>query len=148
MPELSSKPVYTMGVASELIGLSSHSLRLYEREGLIIPHRTSTRRRLYSDIELAKTRNIHEMIKENGMNFAGIRHLLSLIPCWKIQNDKCTKCTHFKNFLNNSKPCWARADNCQNGRKSCRQCPVYRQSTSLCDLKEMIFPEIKAQNRA
>ena len=147
MPELSSNPVYTIGVASELLGLSSPSLRVYEREGLIMPHRTSTKRRLYSDIELAKTRNIHEMIKEDGLNLVGIRHLLSLIPCWKIQSNGCFNCEHFNNFPNNSGPCWADNRNCQNDRKLCRECPVYRQSTSLCNLKEMIFPEIKAENR-
>lgn len=54
MSKLSHKPVYTIGVTSELLGIPPHTLRLYEKEGLILSHRTSTNRRLFSDVELAE----------------------------------------------------------------------------------------------
>ena len=140
MPELSNKPVYTIGVASELLGLSTHSLRLYEREGLILPHRTKTNRRLYSDVELGKAANIHNMIQEKGLNFAAIRNLLALIPCWKICCYKCVKCEHWSTFFDCDKPCWTKAERCRKEQELCRDCPVYLESTDLIKIKHMIYP--------
>ena len=140
MPELSNKPVYTIGVASELLGISTHSLRLYEKEGLVLPHRTKTNRRLYSDVELGKAGNIHKVIQEKGLNFAAIRQLLSLIPCWKICGYKCTKCEHWSNFFVSGQPCWVSAEACQKEPKLCRECPVYMESTDLSKMKQMIYP--------
>ena len=48
------EPVYTPAVVANKLHLSTHTLRLYEAEGLIIPCRTNTGRRLYSDVELEK----------------------------------------------------------------------------------------------
>ena len=53
-PRDSNEPVYTIGVAAMKLGISVHSLRQYENEGLIIPFKTATGRRLYSDLELEK----------------------------------------------------------------------------------------------
>jgi hypothetical protein len=38
------EPIYTTGVAAKKLGVSPHTLRLYEAEGLIIPYRTDTGR--------------------------------------------------------------------------------------------------------
>ncbi len=140
MPELSNKPVYTIGVASELLGISTHSLRLYEKEGLLLPHRTKTKRRLYSDVELGKASNIHKIIQEKGLNFAAIRQLLALIPCWEICGYKCTKCEHWSTFFYTGKPCWNRAEACQQEHKLCRECPVYLGSVDLTNIKHMVYP--------
>ncbi|MBN2289165.1 MAG: MerR family transcriptional regulator [Candidatus Glassbacteria bacterium] len=139
MQALSNKPLYTIGVASELLGLSPHSLRLYEREGLILPHRTATKRRLYSDVEVAKVKNIHLMVQDKGLNFAAVRHLLSLIPCWKIRADNCVKCRQLNAFLQDGQPCWVTAGKNKRNRDVCRDCRVYLNSTDLGGLKEMIY---------
>jgi hypothetical protein len=41
------EPVYTIGVAARLLGVSPHMLRLLERKGLVEPLRTRKRARLY-----------------------------------------------------------------------------------------------------
>jgi MerR family transcriptional regulator, heat shock protein HspR len=146
MKELSNKPLYTIGVASDLLGLSSHSLRLYEKEGLILTHRTATNRRLYSDVELAKAKNIHKLIQESGLNFAAVRHLLSIIPCWKIQNSDCAECKRFTDFLSSDRPCWSDSESCKNKGEQCRDCPVYQRSTGFCEVKELISVEIAVEN--
>ncbi|MFC1613821.1 MerR family transcriptional regulator [Gemmatimonadota bacterium] len=147
MQELSNKPVYTIGVASELLDLSPHSLRLYEKEGLILPHRTATNRRIYSDVELAKVKNIRKLIQESGLNFSAIRHILSSIPCWKFNNSDCSACAHFIDFLNMDQPCWINSENCKNKGELCRDCPVYQHSTGFCNIKEMISEETAVENK-
>ncbi len=134
-----TEPVYTIGVAADKLELSVHSLRLYEKEGLIIPFKTSTGRRLYSDLELEKVRCIKKMVQEEGLNFAGIRRLMALTPCWKIR--KCSKkqketCPAFGNYTG---PCWATKEKCHDPLPSCRDCPVYQGMVSCSDLKGMIY---------
>lgn len=58
---ISSEPIYTIGVASDKLGISVHSLRQYENEGLILTYKTKTGRRLFSDVELEK----NQMYKKN-----------------------------------------------------------------------------------
>lgn len=134
-----TEPVYTIGLAAEKVELSVHSLRLYEREGLIIPHKTPTGRRFYSDLELEKIRCIKKMIQEQGLNFEGIRRLLALVPCWKLR--KCShqqkgSCAAFKSTI---RPCWATEEKCHSPFPSCRDCPVYQGIVDCSDLKEIIY---------
>ena len=134
-----TEPVYTIGLAAEKVDLSVHSLRLYEREGLIIPYKTPTGRRFYSDLELEKVRCIKKMIQEEGLNFEGIRRLLALVPCWKFR--KCSEkkrksCAAVKSTI---RPCWATEEKCHAPFPSCRDCPVYQGIVDCGDLKEIIY---------
>jgi MerR family transcriptional regulator, heat shock protein HspR len=147
MPKLSNRPVYTIGVASDLLGFSPHSLRLYEKEGLILTHRTATNRRLYSDVELAKLKNIRDLIQESGLTFSAIRHILSIIPCWKIQNNGCADCEQFTDFLNSDRPCWSDSESSNNKGERCRKCAVYQRSTDFCNIKEIISTKMAHKNK-
>src|SRR5512139_4055648 len=46
-------PLYTIGTAARILGISVHTIRMYERNGLIVPHKTDSRQKRYaeSDIE-------------------------------------------------------------------------------------------------
>jgi hypothetical protein len=37
---INDQPVYTIGIVAKLLGISIPTLRMYEREGLIIPHKS------------------------------------------------------------------------------------------------------------
>jgi MerR family transcriptional regulator/heat shock protein HspR len=139
MTKISSEPLYTVGVAARMLDTSPQTLRLYEDQGLIIPHRTSTNRRMYSDVEVSKIKCIQKMIREEGMNFSGLRHLFALIPCWKLR--KHPEADHKKcpAFLNRSQPCWAMAEKCLHPEDSCRDCVVYLETTDCTELKDMLF---------
>ena len=139
MTALSTAPVYTIGVAARLLGISSHLLRVYEKEGFIIPFRTSGGHRLYSDLEIEKVRCLRHMITEQGMNYQGIRRLLALVPCWKIRKCEMNDRNECSAFLNITMPCWATEAKCLHPLESCRDCTVY-QSVINCDqLKQLIF---------
>ncbi|MCH9029324.1 MAG: MerR family DNA-binding transcriptional regulator [Bacteroidetes bacterium] len=48
------KLVFPIRIATELLGISIHTLRMYERAGLLIPSKSVANQRLYSigDIEM------------------------------------------------------------------------------------------------
>ena len=139
--EFSAEAVYTIGVAADRLNMSVHSLRQYEREGLILTHKTSTGRRLYSDLELEKIRCIKEMIQEQGLNFEGIRRLMSLIPCWKLRN--CKKDIKEACYPNKDKtrPCWSTEAKCAHPLQDCRDCQVYRKMVHCDDIKAFIYQD-------
>lgn len=70
------EPVYTIGVMARLIGVSPQTLRAWEREALIAPHRTDTNNRLYTENDFHQLSRIHELAAQ-GINPAGIRAILS-----------------------------------------------------------------------
>lgn len=133
------EPVYTIGVAAAKLGVSVHTLRLYEAEGLIITHKTETGRRLYSDLELEKVKCIKKMIQEEGLNFEGIRRLLAFIPCFKLRkcNSKYGKTCNAYNI--STKPCWATTEKCIDPYPTCRDCPVYRKIVSCEDVQNLVY---------
>ena len=64
-------------MAAELSGISEQSLRLYERQGLLTPARSSGGTRRYSADDLARLQRISELVTA-GVNLAGIDRILSL----------------------------------------------------------------------
>jgi DNA-binding transcriptional MerR regulator len=69
--------VYTISVAAELSGIEPHTLRSYERAGLLTPARSHGGDRRYSDDDLSRLRHISSMALQ-GLNLAGIRRVLEL----------------------------------------------------------------------
>lgn len=137
--KINTEAVYTIGIAAKKIGVSVHLLRVYEREGLILTDRTETGRRLYSDLEITKARCIRKMIQEHGLNFAGIRRLLALLPCWRMRNCADHEKESCSAFQITDKPCWATEEKCANPLPSCRDCPVYQKSVDCDQMKNLIL---------
>ncbi len=136
---INTEPVYAIGIAAKKVGVSVHLLRVYEREGLIITARTESGRRLYSDLEIEKARCIRKMINEKGLNFAGIRRLLALLPCWRLRdcdNNEKDGCSAVKV---SDKPCWFTEEKCAHPLPSCRDCPVYQRSVDCDQMKTIIL---------
>ncbi|HVC08238.1 MAG TPA: helix-turn-helix transcriptional regulator [Solirubrobacterales bacterium] len=69
--------VFAISVAAELCGLHPQTLRVYEREGLVDPDRSSGGTRLYSGQDLEKLREI-SALTDLGINIAGIKRVLEL----------------------------------------------------------------------
>lgn len=72
------KPVYIISVAAKLTNVHPQTLRLYERKKLVIPIRTSTNIRLYSEENIEKTIYIQGLTQNLGINLAGVRRILDL----------------------------------------------------------------------
>jgi len=80
------RPVYTLAIAAQLLGLAPRTLRAYEEAGLIEPARSGrNHRRLYTPQDLRWLRCIYEMVHDEGYNLRSIRRLLDFAPCWEIR---------------------------------------------------------------
>lgn len=75
---LGKRPVYMIGIASELIGVHPQTLRMYEQKGLLRPRKSIKNTRLYSQEDVALGRYIQRLTQELGMNLAGVKKVLDL----------------------------------------------------------------------
>ena len=75
---MSDQPVYTIRIAAQLVGVHQQTLRTYEREGLLIPARSSGRQRLYSQADIERLLVIRRLIDELGVNLAGADIILRM----------------------------------------------------------------------
>ncbi len=71
-------PVYTISVASRLLGSSPQFLRQIESEGLVMPARTESNIRLYSDNDLRLLARIIHLCRDCGINLQGVRVILAM----------------------------------------------------------------------
>ena len=132
-------PVFSIGVAAEKFDVSVHTLRLYESHGLLMPFKTKNGRRLYSQADLDRIACIRTLIEEKGLNIAGIKWLLALIPCWDLlpcSDEDRARCGA---FTDNSKPCWMveyKSEPCRGAE--CRECHVYKSLSSCHNFKSYL----------
>jgi MerR family transcriptional regulator, heat shock protein HspR len=72
------RPVYMIGIASELIGVHPQTLRMYEQRGLLRPRKSIKNTRLYSQEDVELGRYIQRLTQEMGMNLAGVKKVIDL----------------------------------------------------------------------
>jgi MerR family transcriptional regulator, heat shock protein HspR len=73
----SAQGLYPISVVTELTGIGAHTLRGYERAGLVIPARTEGGTRRYSDNDVARLRRILTLVGD-GINLTGVGRILQL----------------------------------------------------------------------
>ncbi|CAN5657315.1 MAG: MerR family transcriptional regulator [Rubrobacteraceae bacterium] len=71
---------FSIGEVSQAIGLAPQTLRLWEREQLIKPRRSSRGYRVYSESDVERLRKTKNLRKSEGLNFAAIRKALGPPP--------------------------------------------------------------------
>ena len=69
---------FTISIVSGMYGVHPQTLRLYERERLLIPHRSEGNRRLYSRDDLRRLKIILSLTRELGVNLAGVEIILGM----------------------------------------------------------------------
>jgi MerR family transcriptional regulator/heat shock protein HspR len=74
----SDEPCYVISVAARLTNLHPQTLRHYERIGLIKPARSSGNRRLYSQQDVERLRQITRLTEDVGVNLAGVDLILQM----------------------------------------------------------------------
>jgi len=83
---LNNKPVYTIGIVSGLLGVCQATLRLWEKKGLIHPHRIG-KNRFYSQRNIDKLQHIKQLLHKEHINIAGVKNIMDKSFCWQIK--KC-----------------------------------------------------------
>ena len=94
-PITAETPVYSIGVAAQILGVHPRTLRIYEEEGLVKPARKGNRR-FFSANDITWIGCIRTMIHEEGISIPGIKKLLRYAPCWEITDcprEVCEPCT-------------------------------------------------------
>ena len=78
MPHHESEPVYVISVAARLAELPCWVLRVLDDQGIVVPVRTESNRRLYSDADIQTLSYVRHLTEERGVNIAGVKVILEL----------------------------------------------------------------------
>ncbi len=130
-----------IGEVARSLDIAVETIRMYEREGILIPGKTETGQRIFNENDVHWLSCIRKLIKEQGLNIEGIRRLLALMPCWDLK--PCTKADRDEcpAYLKSIKPCWMiKAEtkgNCITD--SCRHCNVYQSASECTSLKNLLY---------
>ena len=135
----STTPIYTLSTISTLSGIPVHSIRQYVDKGLIIPYRKVSNRNLFSQVDILRLKYIHKLLIVNGLNIAGIRSVLALIPCWEVRKCSAVEREKCEAYHRDTFPCWEASEKgtlCKN--TDCRECEVYRIVENYPDIKSYL----------
>ena len=72
------EPCYVISIAARMLNVQTHTLRYYERIGLIEPSRTPGNVRVYSQADIARVQTIKRLIDDLGVNLAGVEVIIRM----------------------------------------------------------------------
>ena len=72
------KAGYMISAVAEMYNIHPQTLRLYEREGLLIPSRSDGNTRLYTQEDLEQLETILNLTRDLGVNLAGIEIIMNM----------------------------------------------------------------------
>jgi MerR family transcriptional regulator/heat shock protein HspR len=72
------EPLYMIGTVAKMYNIHPQTLRLYEKEGLLVPSRTKGKTRMYSEEDLEKLEFILFLTREMRVNLAGVDAVLRM----------------------------------------------------------------------
>ena len=82
-----TEPCYVISVTARMLGVQTHTLRYYERIGIIEPARSRGNIRLYSERDIAQLRRAKTLMDDLGVNLAGVEVILRMVQRMnKLQN--------------------------------------------------------------
>ncbi len=74
----SEEPCYVISIAARMLDVQTHTLRYYEKIGIIEPPRSRGNIRLYSDRDIAHLRQAKTLMNDLGINLAGVEVILRM----------------------------------------------------------------------
>jgi MerR family transcriptional regulator/heat shock protein HspR len=72
------EPRYVISIAARMLGIRTHTLRYYEKIGIIEPSRSQGNIRLYSDRDIAQLRQMKILMEDLGINLAGAEVIMRM----------------------------------------------------------------------
>lgn len=76
---VASEPRYVISVAARMVGIAAHTLRYYERLGLVRPERSEGNTRLYSQDDVDQLCCVKALMNDFRVNQAGVELALQLM---------------------------------------------------------------------
>ena len=81
-------PRYVISVAARMLDVQTHTLRYYERVGIIEPRRSRGNVRLYSDMDIAILQRVKALVDDMGINLPGVEVVLRMMErVGELQNE-------------------------------------------------------------
>ena len=74
-----TEPRYVISVTARMLGIQTHTLRYYERIGIIEPARSQGNIRLYSERDILLLRRAKTLMDDLGVNLAGVEVILRMV---------------------------------------------------------------------
>ena len=78
MARSKAKAGYMISAIAEKYQIHPQTLRMYEREGLLLPSRSEGNTRLYTNEDLDRLEVILELTRQLGVNLAGVEIILNM----------------------------------------------------------------------
>ena len=72
------EPRYVISIAARMLGVQTHTLRYYEKIGIIEPSRSRGNIRLYSDKDITHVRRVKTLMNDLGISLAGVEVILRM----------------------------------------------------------------------
>jgi MerR family transcriptional regulator, heat shock protein HspR len=88
-----SEPRYVISIAARIVGIETHTLRYYERLGLVQPYRSEGNIRYYSESDIEQLRHIKKLMIDLGLNPTGaevVVHMAKKMAEMQKQIDELT----------------------------------------------------------
>jgi MerR family transcriptional regulator/heat shock protein HspR len=83
-----TEPRYVISVAARMLDMQTHTLRYYEKVGIIEPRRSRGNIRLYSDSDIALLHRVKSLVDDMGVNLPGVEVILRMIQrIGEMQNE-------------------------------------------------------------
>jgi MerR family transcriptional regulator/heat shock protein HspR len=73
------EPRYVISVAARMLNVQTHTLRYYEKVGIIEPSRSRGNVRLYSDRDIALLKRVKSLVDDMGINLPGVEVILRMM---------------------------------------------------------------------
>ncbi len=138
MPPAKPERKIKIGSVAAHFNISVDLLRLYEREGLLIPIKSSKGTRYYTERDYSWIETLLKLVRDNRLNFAGIRHLLALLPCWDVRHCQSDERRQCPTAAQGSNPCWVNHACCWPG-KDCYECEIYRAAPACENMRSVLL---------
>ncbi len=108
-----TKAGYMISAVAEMYSIHPQTLRLYEREGLLIPSRSDGNTRLYTQKDLERLETVLNLTRDLGVNLAGVEIVLNMRERMKEMQEEMQSFVEFvqKEFLDRSREVPGRIQN-------------------------------------
>jgi MerR family transcriptional regulator/heat shock protein HspR len=78
MARARNKAGYMISAVADMFEIHPQTLRLYEREGLLLPSRSEGNTRLYTEEDIERLQVILKLTRDLGVNLAGVEIILNM----------------------------------------------------------------------
>ena len=99
-----NEPRYVISIAARIIGIETHTLRYYEKIGLVQPFRSRGNVRYYSESDIEQLRQIKTLICDMGINPAGVEVVTRMVRKMKDMQQQIDELTAEVELLRQHEP--------------------------------------------